>query len=110
MGSRQTPFLAQLNQREGLVSVRTPVIRNADQSFVYFALQDGVLAPGPTIATFANPTDFSGSARLKGAREITLTGQGACDPSLLGSHLGSLNSSATWTATLEFLTQRAAQP
>jgi len=110
LGSPQTPFLLQLNKHEGLASVRTLVIRNADQSFVYFPLQDGLLAPVPAIDSFGNPTDFSGSARQKGAREIDLTGQGAHDPFLLSSHLGILNSPDTWKATFEFLTQRAAQP
>ena len=80
-----------------------PVVRNADTSFVYFPGQDGVLAGVPAIDSFGNPTDFSGSARLRGARELDLTGQGIYDAILQTSHLGILNSPDTWKATLEFL-------
>jgi hypothetical protein len=82
------------------------VIRNADASFVYFPVQDGLIAPVPAVDSFGKPTDFSRSASLRGVREISLTGQGAYDPILHSSHLGILNSPQTWQATLEFLTGR----
>jgi pimeloyl-ACP methyl ester carboxylesterase len=107
LGSPQTPFLQQLNKHEAFASRRTLVIRNADTSFVYFPLQDGVLAPVPAIDAYGNPTDFSGSARQKGAREIDLTGQGINDPILGTSHLGILNSPDTWNAVLQYLAPRA---
>ena len=49
------------------------------------------------------PHDFSDSATLVGADELTLTGQGAYDPFLGTSHLGILASPTTWAATLAFL-------
>jgi pimeloyl-ACP methyl ester carboxylesterase len=108
LGSPHTPFLQLLNGRggENEAPTRVLVIRNADTSFVYFPLQDGFIAPVPAIDSFGQPTDFSRSARLRGAREIALTGQGAFDPILGTGHLGILNSPATWAATLDFLVDR----
>jgi pimeloyl-ACP methyl ester carboxylesterase len=109
VGSPDTPFLQLLNGPGGSGETEGPtrvlVIRNADASFVYFPVQDGVFAPVPAIDSFGNPTDFSKSARLRGAREIALKGQGAYDPILGTAHLGILNSPQTWQATLEFLTE-----
>ncbi len=111
LGSPNTPFLRLLNGPGGafetLGPTRVLVIRNADASFVYFPLQDGVIAPVPAVDSFGKPTDFSRSASLKGARELALTGQGAYDLILGTTHLGILNSPVTWQATLEFLTERA---
>ena len=70
------------------------------------ASDTGVVAPVPAIDSFGQPTDFSRSASLRGAREIVLTGQGAYDPILRSSHLGILNSPQTWQAALEFLSER----
>jgi pimeloyl-ACP methyl ester carboxylesterase len=109
LGSPRTPFLLLLNDgddRRDKSAGRTLVIRNADKSFVYFPVQDGLIAPVPAIDSFGKPTDFSHSASLRGAKEISLTGQGAYDPILGTSHLGILNSPQTWQATLEFLTDR----
>ncbi|SFN27129.1 hypothetical protein [Variovorax sp. OV329] len=109
LGSPDTPFLRLLNGRKGRDEdevPRTLVIRNGDASFVYFPVQDGVVAPVPAVDSFGKPTDFSRSASLRGAREIVLTGQGAYDPILQSSHLGILNSPTTWQATLDFLTGR----
>ena len=104
LGSPETPFLKRLNRHEALRgTVKALVIRNADTSFVYFPLQDGVIAPVPAEDSFGNPTDFSGSARLKGVREVNLTGQGIYDAILATTHLGILNSPDTWNATLRFL-------
>ena len=106
LGSPDTPFLKLLNGRGGETEgpTRVLVIRNADTSFVYFALQDGVIAPVPAIDSYGNPSDFSRSASLRGAAEIKLTGQGVYDPILGTTHLGILNSPQTWQATFEFLT------
>jgi len=110
LGSPNTPFLRLLNgpggSDETMGPVRVLVIRNADTSFVYFPLQDGFLAPVPAIDSFGQPTDFSRSASLKGAKELALTGQGQFDPILRTTHLGILNSPQTWAATLEFLGER----
>jgi pimeloyl-ACP methyl ester carboxylesterase len=108
LGSPRTAFLRRLNDDEDEQDdTKTLVIRNADTSFVYFALQDGVIAPVPAQDSFGQPTDFSGSARLRGARALELSGQGVYDAILATAHLGILNSPATWQATLEFLARRS---
>ncbi len=110
LGSPDTPFLQLLNGRAGHEETAGPtrvlVIRNADTSFVFFALQDGVLAPVPAVDSYGQPSDFSKSAQLKGARQIDLSGQGLYDPFLGSTHLGILNSPQTRQATLEFLSER----
>ncbi len=110
LGSPDTPFLRLLNGRNGERENGGPtkvlVIRNGDASFVYFPVQDGAIAPVPAVDSFGRPTDFSKSARLRGARELVLTGQGAYDPVLHTSHLGILNSPQTWQAALDFLVDR----
>lgn len=103
-GSPDTPFLLRLNHGDDTPGpTKYLVIRNADKSFVYFPIQDGVIPPVPAEDSFGRPTDFSGSAKLKGAQELDLTGQGAYDPVLGTSHLGILNSPQTWQATFDFL-------
>ena len=110
LGSPNTPFLRLLNGRHGRDEdngrTRVLVIRNADTSFVYFSLPDGVLSAVPAEDSFGQPNDFSNSATLKGARQIDLTGQGVYDPILGSTHLGILNSPQTRQATLDFLTER----
>jgi len=107
LGSPDTPFLKRLNKGDD-----TPrptdvlVVRNADTSFVYFPLQDGVIAPVPAEDSFGKPTDFSKSPKLQGARDLPLTGQGAYDPVLGTAHLGIWNSPLTWAATFDFLNRR----
>jgi pimeloyl-ACP methyl ester carboxylesterase len=116
-GAPDTPFLRWLNGpgwshgRSHADEVRGPtdvlVIRNADVSFVYFPLQDGVIAPVPAQDRLGRPADFSHSADLRGAdATLDLTGQGAYDPILGTAHLGILNSPDTWAATLAFLTAK----
>jgi pimeloyl-ACP methyl ester carboxylesterase len=107
LGSPNTPFLKRLNKGQEAPGAGkdTLVIRNADTGFVYFPKQDGVLAPVPAEDSFGQPTDFSRSASLKGARELDLTGQGIYDPILFTTHLGILNSPDTWAATLRFLAE-----
>ena len=110
LGSPDTPFLKLLNGRSGGAEnegpVRILVVRNGDASFVYFPVQDGLVAPVPAVDSFGKPTDFSRSASLRGAREVVLTGQGAYDPVLRSAHLGILNSPQTWKAAFEFLSDR----
>ena len=107
LGSPDTPFLRLLNGRKGHDEddgpARVLVVRNGDASFVYFPVQDGLVAPVPAIDSFGKPTDFSKSASLRGTRELVLTGQGAFDPILHSAHLGILNSPQTWQAAFEFL-------
>jgi pimeloyl-ACP methyl ester carboxylesterase len=106
-GSPDTPFLKRLNRGDDTPSpTRVLVIRNADKSFVYFPIQDGFIAPVPAEDSFGRPTDFSKSARLQGADELNLSGQGVYDTVLGTSHLGILNSPETWQATWDFLTKR----
>jgi pimeloyl-ACP methyl ester carboxylesterase len=107
LGSPNTPFLKLLNQGDDTPGpTQYLVIRNADTSFVYFPLQDGLIPPVPAEDSFGQPTDFSRSATLHGARQIDLVGQGAFDPILGTAHLGILNSPQTRAATLEFLKAR----
>lgn len=107
LGSPDTPFLKRLNRGDDTPApTRVLVIRNADRSFVYFPLQDGFIAPVPAEDSFGRPTDFSKSARLQGAEELNLSGQGVYDTVLGTTHLGILNSPETWAATYDFLTKR----
>lgn len=105
LGSPDTPFLKLLNRDETRGPTKYLVIRNADASFVYFAVQDGFVPPVPAEDSFGKPTDFSRSAQ-RGARQIDLTGQGVYDSVLKTAHLGILNSPQTWAATLQFLSER----
>jgi pimeloyl-ACP methyl ester carboxylesterase len=103
-GSDHTPFLARLNRRDETKGpTRYLVIRNADTSFVYFAAQDGFFAALPAEDRDGNPHDFSESAKLDGAEELDLTGQGAYDTFLGTAHLGIANSPQAWAAALAFL-------
>ena len=107
LGSPDTPFLRLLNRRgEHEAPAQVLVIRNADASFVYMPVQDGVLPPVPAIDSYGKPTDFSRSASLRGARQLDLVGQGVYDPVLSTAHLGILNSPQTRQATLDFLSKR----
>ena len=107
LGSPDTPFLKRLNRGDDTPGpTQYLVVRNADTSFVYFPLQDGIFPPVPAEDSFGKPTDFSRSATLRGARQLDLVGQGAFDPILGSTHLGILNSPQTRQAALEFLTSR----
>jgi len=104
-GSPNTPLLRFLNDGDDTPGpTRYLVIRNADTSFVYFPLPDGVFPAAPALDREGNPHDFSGSARLRGAREIDVVGQGAFDTVAGSAHLGILASPRTWEAALDFLT------
>jgi len=106
-GADDTPVVRFMNGRrhEAQPPTQYLVIRNADKSFVYFPVQDGFFPPVPAEDREGNPHDFSQSARIAGAREVDLTGQGAFDLILGTSHLGILNSPDAWQAGFEFLTQ-----
>lgn len=110
LGSPNTPFLKRLNGKRGEDETegrtKVLVIRNADASFVYMPVADGVIPPVPAVDSFGVPTDFSRSAELKGAKQLDLTGQGAYDPILRTGHIGIFNSPQTWAATLQFLSGR----
>lgn len=107
LGSPDTPFLRRLNKGSDTPGpTRVLVIRNADTSFVYFSLPDGVFTPVPAMDSYGQPTDFSQSARMQGAEELNLVGQGAYDPILGTAHLGILNSPLTWQATARFLDRK----
>jgi len=104
-GSPTTPLLSELNRgSETHGSTRILVIRNADMSFVYFALQDGVFPPVPAEDRDGNPHDFSQSATLQRADQVDLVGQGQHDGVLGTAHLGILNSPDTWKIAFKFLT------
>lgn len=107
LGSPDTPFLKRLNGPHGIGELgwptRTLVVRNVDASFVYLPVQDGAIAPVPAIDSYGQPTDFSASALLKGARRLDLSGQGVFDPILATGHIGIFNSPQTWAAAVEFL-------
>jgi pimeloyl-ACP methyl ester carboxylesterase len=104
-GADDTPLLRRLNRADETPGpTRYLVIRNADTSFVYMSLQDGLIAPVPAQDSEGRPHDFSQSARLEGAQNVDLTGQGAYDPFLGTAHLGIANSPQTWAAALAFLT------
>ncbi len=111
VGSPHTPFLQRLNgpggSRETAGPTKVLVIRNADTSFVYFPAQDGWLfSPVPAVDIYGQAVDFSGSARLQGAKNLDLTGQGAYDPVLGTAHLGILMSPQTKAAVVDFLSAR----
>lgn len=107
LGSPNTPFLQLLNGPggSGETAGRTQVlvVRNVDASFVYLPVQDGAIAPVPAIDSYGVPTDFSGSALLKGARHVDLSGQGVHDAILGTGHIGIFNSPDTWAAAAKFL-------
>ncbi len=107
-GADDTPFLRRLNRgREADWPTKTLAIRNADTSFVYFDRQDGVLAPVPAEDRNGRPHDFSGSARLEGARNVDVVGQGQFDAVLGTAHLGILNSPEVWDLAADFLAPRS---
>lgn len=104
-GADDTQLLGRLNRGDETPGpTRYLTIRNADTSFVYFSLQDGFFGPVPALDREGRPHDFSQSARLEGAQNLDLTGQGVYDPFLGTAHLGIANSPQTWAAALAFLT------
>ncbi|MGH2759426.1 MAG: alpha/beta fold hydrolase [Actinomycetota bacterium] len=106
-GSDGTSFLRRLNRRDETVGpTRYMTIANGDVSFVYIDKQDGVFAPVPAEDREGRPHDFSRSARLRGAHNVVVTGQGVYDDTLLTAHLGIVNSPEVWSTALKFLSGR----
>jgi hypothetical protein len=109
-GADDTPLLSALNARD-----ETPgptawlVLRNADTSFVYFDRQDGAFAPVPPEDREGRPHDFSGSARLDGATNVDLVGQGRYDGSG-AAHLGIVNSPESWRIAFRALDDPGREP
>jgi pimeloyl-ACP methyl ester carboxylesterase len=103
-GSDHTPLMQALNGGDETPGrTRYLAIRNADTSFVFFALQDGSIPPVPAEDRDGDPHDFSASARLEGAKNVDLVGQGQYDQALLTAHLGIVNSPETWAIAIDFL-------
>ena len=112
-GSDKTPLLTALNADDETPGPTEYLsIRNADTSFVYFSKQDGVFPPVPAQDRTGKPHDFSTSARLDGAENVDVSGQGQHDETLLAAHLGILDSTDVWDRVLRFLRDApsAAQP
>jgi pimeloyl-ACP methyl ester carboxylesterase len=104
-GRADSPFLTWLNRGDETPGpTRYLVIRNVGPDFVYASAPDGFFPAVPAEDSLGRPHDFSDSASLRGAPELTLTGQGQYDPILGTSHLGIVDSPQTWAATLAFLT------
>jgi hypothetical protein len=96
-GSPRTPLLARLNEGDETPGpTRHVTIFNADVSFVFFAAQDGAFPASPAEDREGNPHDFGQSARLEGAEEHPMTGQGKYDEELQTAHLGIVASPETW--------------
>ena len=106
-GSDHTPFLRRLNARDETPGpTRYLTISNADVSFVFIDERDGTLPSPGAYDREGRPHDFAKSARLRGARNVLLTGQGQYDQSLLTAHLGIVNSPETWKTAFDFLARR----
>lgn len=108
-GAADTPMLTALNAGD-----ETPgpteylMVVNADASFVYMPVQDGVLPPVPAQDREGRPHDFSRSASLEGAQIAEVTGQGRYDEVLLAAHTGIVNSPEVWELARDFLAPQAA--
>lgn len=110
-GAADTPFLRALNDGgETPGPTEYLAIRNADASFVFMDRQDGRVPPVPAEDREGRPHDFSGSARLAGARELDVTGAGAYDDALAAAHTGIVNMPEVWDAALAFLVESAQSP
>jgi len=111
LGSPDTPFLQQLNKTDKRIDpAKTLVIRNLDASCL-FKLPDGLgcgpFGPTPSVDSYGNPTDFSTSARIRGATELGLINQGQWGFLQGGSaHFGIANSPTTHDAAWKFLRAR----
>ena len=103
-GSDKTPLLTALSAGDETPGPTEYLsIRNADTSFVYFSKQDGVFPPVPAQDRTGKAHDFSTSARLEGAENVDVSGQGQHDETLLAAHLGILDSTEVWDRVLRFL-------
>ncbi len=89
LGAVDTPFLSRLNRRDETPGrTRYLMVANGDADFVYLPVQDGIIPPVPAEDALGRPADFSESPFLRGACNVTVTGQGAFDPLLGTGHLG----------------------
>lgn len=103
-GAANTRFLRRLNRGDETPGpTKYLMIVNDDTSFVYYDRQDGVVPPVPAEDRRGKPHDFSRSAWLKGAKTVTVSGQGVYDNVLQAAHTGIVNSPEVWDAALEFL-------
>lgn len=107
LGAPQTPLLSGINDaRDGsrFLPKDILVIRNGDVSWPYMTAPDS-LAPQVTqsLDLYGNPTDFTFSASIRRARELSLTGQGQYDPKGLTAHAGIANSPVAHTEAISFL-------
>jgi polyhydroxyalkanoate synthesis regulator phasin len=110
-GAGDTPLLAGLNAGdETPAPTEYLMVVNADTSFVYFEKQDGLFAPVPAQNRTGAAHDFSRSARLEGAHNVEVTGQGRYDQAAGAAHLGIVNSPEVWQMALDFLTAPPPQP
>ena len=110
LGSPDTLFLKRLNR--SLIQIDpadTLVVRNVDASCL-FILPDGLgcgtFGTGPSVDSFGNPTDFSLSARIRGAKELGLDNQSSWDFWQFTAHIGIANSLTTRQAAFSFLTNK----
>lgn len=87
-GTDDTPLLQRLNRRETPGRTRYLMVANGDADFVYRPVQDGLIPPVPAENADGEPFDFSESPFLRGACNVTVSGQGAYDPILGTGHLG----------------------
>lgn len=117
LGSPDTELLKKLNgARDGsrINPWSTLVVRNGDSSFPYMPWNDGGVTGVPSaggsyaLDIYGNATDFTRSASIRGAYEMTLTGQHPYDPNLLqqSAHAGIAMSPVTWQAALYFLSRK----
>ena len=110
LGAPDTVFLKRLNLTDKQIDTsRTLVIRNLDASCL-FMLPDGLgcgaFGTLPTLDSFGQPADFSGSARIPRANELGLRNQSSWDFWGFTAHIGIANSPTTRQAAFMFLTKR----
>jgi pimeloyl-ACP methyl ester carboxylesterase len=111
LGSPNTALLQAINNaKDGsrILPKDILVIRNGDMSYPYMTVQDGGLTPSVTTAVdmYGVATDFTYSASIPRARELTLTGQGVNDLKGGAAHAGIANSTVTHAEAISFLMPR----
>ena len=104
LGATDTPFLSALNAGDETAGpTRYLTFRATDSDLVYISAPDGVFPPVPSLDRDGDPTDFSLSPFLEGAKNVGLAGQAVYDPVAGSAHLGLWNSPEVWRTTLKFL-------
>jgi hypothetical protein len=107
IGSPNTPFMQTLNQPPPAIDAKaTLVIRNGDSSYPFMPWDDGMVRGVPAVDVYGQAVDFRGSARIKRASEVTLSGQHGWDTRMGTAHDGIANSPDTAAAALSFLRKR----